>query len=105
MWCDAYSFQGPDSDKIVLSVGVGHSLPEQVIGLGKKAEILYAGMSAEKRASLPAEGKWVRESLSEDFLYVFMMPVDQELAIVPKSQVFKKLDAIADKLYQRYFKR
>ena len=105
IWCDAYSFEGADSDKIVLSVGVGHTLPDRVIELGKKAEILYEGMPAEKRAALPAEGKWVRESLSEDFLYEFMMPVDHEVVIVSKTLVLKKLDAIADKLLQRHFKQ
>ena len=60
---------------------------------------------AEKRAALPAEGKWVRESLSEDFLYEYMHPVDHELVIVSKSHLFERMDDIVEQLYRRHFKR
>ena len=105
VWCDVYTFEGPDSEDVVLSVGLGQALPAKVIELGKKAEILYVEMSAEKRAALPEEGNWVRESLSEDFLYEYMHPVDHELVIVSKSHLFERMDDIVEQLYRRHFKR
>jgi hypothetical protein len=105
LWCDVYTFEGPDSENVVLSVGLGRALPAKVIELGKKAEILYEGMSAKKRTAFPKEGKWVRESLSEDFLHEYMYPVDHELVIVSKSNLFERLDDIAEQLYRRHFKR
>lgn len=104
-WCDVYTFEGPDSEKVVLSVGLGHSLPAKVIELGKKAEVLYEGMSAKQKASLPKEGKWVRESLSEDYLYEYVHHDDYELVIVSKSQLFERLDDLMEQLYRRHFKR
>jgi hypothetical protein len=104
-WCDVYMFDGPDSNTVVLSVGLGQTLPPRVIKLGKKAEVLYSGMPAKKRAAFPKEGKWVRESLSEDFLYEFMMPVDHKVVIVERSRLFDRLDEIAEQLYQRHFKQ
>jgi hypothetical protein len=105
LWCDVYTFEGSDSGNVVLSVGVAQALPARVIELGKKAQILYSGMSAKERASLPNEGKWVRESLSEDFLFEYLQPIDHELVIVSKSHLFERLDEIAEQLYRRHFKR
>jgi hypothetical protein len=104
-WCDVYTFDGPDSNNVVLSVGVGQTLPARVIEFGKKAEVLYSGTSAKKKTALPKEGKWVRESLSEDFLYQYMQPLDHKLVIVAKSHLFERLDEIAELLYQRHFGR
>lgn len=104
-WCDVYTFAGPDSDKAVLSVGFGQSLPLQVIELGKKAEILYTGLPAKKKAALQKSGTWVRQSLSEDFLYEYMKPLDQEVVIVEKSRLLDRLDEIAELLYQRHLKQ
>jgi hypothetical protein len=104
LWCDVYSFEGPDSGNVVLSVGLGKALPAQLIDFGTKAEILYAGISAKKKTALPKEGKWVRESLTEDFLYEYMRPVDHELVIVSKAHLLERLDVIVEQLYRRNFK-
>lgn len=105
IWCDVYTFEGPDSENVVLSVGLGQALPSNMIELGKKAEVLYAGMSPKKKASLPKEGKRIRESLSEDFLYEYMRPDDHELVIVSKSHLFERLDELMEQLFRRHFKR
>lgn len=73
--------------------------------MNTSAEILYAGKSAKKKAVLPKEGKRVRESLSEDFLYEYMRLVDHELVIVSKSHLFERLDDIVEQLYRRHFER
>jgi hypothetical protein len=105
LWCDVYTFEGPDSENVVLSVGVGRALPAKLIEFGTKTEILYAGVSAEKKAVLPKNGKKVRESLSKDFLSEFMRPTDHELVIVSKSHLFERLNDVMEHLYLRQFKR
>jgi hypothetical protein len=80
-------------------------LPAKVIEFGTRAEILYAGKSAKKKAVLPKEGKLIRESLSEDFLYEYMRLVDHELVIVSKSHLFERLDDIVEQLFRRHFDR
>jgi len=73
--------------------------------MNTSAEILYAGKSDKKKAVLPKEGKLIRESLSEDFLYEYMRLVDRELVIVSKSHLFERLDDIVEQLFRRHFDR
>jgi hypothetical protein len=103
-WCDVYTLEGTDSNNVVLSVGLGQALPSKVLEWGKKEEILYSSMPVIKKSKLPKEGKWVRESLSEDFLYEYIQPIDHVLVIVDKPHLFKRIDEIAELLYQRHFK-
>jgi hypothetical protein len=105
LWCDVYTFEGSDSNNVVLSIGLGQALPAKVLEWGRKEEILYSAMPVTKKSKLPKEGKWVRETLSEDFLYEYMQPIDHVLVIVDKPHLFKRIDEIAGLLYQRHFNR
>jgi hypothetical protein len=72
--------------RIVLAISTMRTMPNEAIDFGKRAEMFYLGMSSEKRAVLPADGKWVREMVSEEMLRQYGVPVNQEIMIVERSR-------------------
>jgi hypothetical protein len=43
-----------ERDQVAVSLLFGHALPDEVVELGKKAEVMYSGLPADKQATLPA---------------------------------------------------
>ena len=74
-------------ERVALTLIMGHALPPEAIEAASRAEVMYAGMSQEKRRTLPAEGKWLREEVSADFLRQFWMPLESRLVIVSRSEL------------------
>lgn len=80
-------------DRVAVSLTMYHALPPEAIAAGAKAEVMYAGLSLPQGKPLPAEGKFVREQVSADFMRQFWMPLETKLVIVPREGV---ADAVRD---------
>ena len=102
IWCDVSTAEGMDAEHVLLAVGYGRVLPNDVIELGKKAEAFYSYLPAEKRSKLSPEGKSVREYMSEGYLCQFLLPIDQEIVIVPKRELGRHIDAMVQKIFDRW---
>jgi hypothetical protein len=102
IWCDVSSVDGIDAEHVLLAVGYGRVLPKDVMELGKKAEAFYSYLPSEKRTKLPAEGKAVREYMSEGYLCQFLFPVDQEIVVVPKRELKRYVDSMVQRIYDRW---
>jgi hypothetical protein len=69
-------------DSVAVSIQVGYAAPEDVVRLCRDAEVLSTNLPAEKRAQLPPEGTWVRAMVSEEFVRLFMIPLEGVLKVV-----------------------
>jgi len=85
----------------VLSITTLRVLPKEAVEVGKREEVFYSTLPAEKRAAMPKEGKWVREMVSEEMLRQYGMPVDQDILIVERSLLKKELSQFVDNFYLR----
>jgi hypothetical protein len=90
-----------DTVRVLLSIGLGYSLPKGVIDSGKESEVFFSFLPASKRASFPKEGKWVRELITEDFLYEFSSPVEEKLVVVSRDKLLQRLDELVKELCGR----
>ena len=90
-------------DSIVIFIQVGHSVPEEVVHLSRDAEVFYASLPPEKRVNLPKEGKWVRETVTEEYIRQFMLPLEGRLLVVASDSLDVALRREADRLAQMYF--
>jgi hypothetical protein len=81
---------GGDDSLVSVSLTYARSLPEEMIAFGRKSEIMYAAMPAEKKAALPAEGKWVREMVSEEYARSYVNPVGGDIFVVPRRDLERR---------------
>jgi hypothetical protein len=63
------------------SVWLCHVLPPEAVAACARAEVFYAGVSPERRAAFPAEGKWVREKVTADYVREFIMPLESRIVM------------------------
>ena len=98
VWFNAIPASETDTNRVILLIGIGHTLPKEAIEVGRKSEIFYSNLPAATKASLPAEGKWVREYVTEGFLYEFMYPLEEKLELVPREKLLERVDAIVNDL-------
>ena len=84
VWFNSQVIDESDTNTVILAIGLGHTLPKEAIELGKQSEFFYSYLPAATRASLPKEGKWVREYITEGFLYEFIYPLDEKLVVLPR---------------------
>ena len=104
VWINARTIDESDTNTIILSVGLGHALPKEAIELGKQSEVFYSSFPATMKASLTKEGKWVREYITEGYLYEFVYPLDEKLAVVSREKLLERLDQIVSDLCERQLK-
>lgn len=78
-----------DNDKIALSVVEMQALPKEAVEVGKKAEVFYSKLDADKKASLPEEGKFIREYMSAEYLKQFRSVWGNNLEIINLSDLEK----------------
>jgi hypothetical protein len=83
LYTDAVTARG----QVTLSLWLCHALPAEAVSVCARAEIFYAGISPEKRAGFPAEGKWVREKLTADYVREFVLPLESRMQIIPADRV------------------
>lgn len=88
--------------RVVVSIMTLHVLPKEAIEAGKREEVFYSNLSAEKKAALPKEGKWVRELLSEEMLHQFGMPIDQDIIISERHMLKEELSQFVASFYLQY---
>jgi hypothetical protein len=93
--------QGTD-ERVVVSIMTLHVLPKEAIEAGKREEVFYSNLSAEKKAALPKEGKWVRELVSEEMLHQFGMPLDQDIIVCKRHTLQEELSQFVDSFYLQY---
>lgn len=58
-----------------------HVLPPEAVAACARAEVFYSGASPERRAAFPAEGKWVREKVTADYVREFIMPLESRIVM------------------------
>jgi hypothetical protein len=92
-----------DSDLVALSVVVSSNMPEPLVELGKVNEAFY--LQYANRASLPAEGTQVRQSMSENYMRQFSSPTDHFVRIVEPDSLQSTLAEIAAIFNERHFAR
>ena len=63
------------------SVWLCHVLPPEAVAACARAEVFYAGVSPERRAAFPAEGKWVREKVTADYVREFILPLESRMVM------------------------
>jgi hypothetical protein len=93
-----------ERDQVAVSLLFGHALPDEVVELSKKAEVMYSGLPADKQATLSKDGKWVREQVTEDFVRQFMMPMESRIFLAHKKDLQARLLQGVDVLYEKYLK-
>jgi hypothetical protein len=98
VWFNAITIGDADTNQILLAIGLGHTLPKEAIDLGKQSEVFYSSLPATTKASLPKEGKWVREYVTEGFLYEFIYPLDEKLVVVPREKLLERLNELVKEL-------
>ena len=98
VWFNAIPIGESDTNQVLLAIGLGHTLPKEAIDLGMKSEVFYSSMPATTKASLPKDGKWVREYVTEGFLYEFIYPLDEKLVVVPRAKLLERLDELVGEL-------
>jgi hypothetical protein len=89
-------------NEVALNFIMCHALPSEAIDAGSKAEVFYAGVSPAKRAGFPAEGKWIREMVTADFMRQFWMPLESKLLIVKKAALTAEVKKETMVWYQKY---
>lgn len=89
-------------DRVALSLTMYHALPREAIEAGAKAEVMYAGLSLSKGKALPAEGKFVREQVSADYMRQFWMPLETKLVIVPREGLADAVRGVTTAWHQKY---
>jgi hypothetical protein len=105
VWIDASYAVESDSNEVILSVGIAHTLPEEAMEAGKRAEVFYSYLTPEHRAKLPKEGKWVRELMTQEFLLQFVMPIDHRIVLVQRRDVPARLSSLLDELTRNRIKK
>lgn len=101
VWFNAFNIDESDTNHIILAIGLGHTLPKEAIELGKKSEVFYSNLPLLRKSSLPVEGKFIREYVTEGFLYEFMYPLEEKLAVVPRQKLLERLDELMNDLCAR----
>ncbi len=91
-----------ESGEAALSVSVLSKLPESVVQLGKREQVFYKTISDQDEATYPAEGKWVREHMSEDFMRQYAMIRANYVEIINVSELESALEKIVDQFYSSY---
>jgi len=104
VWFNSQVVDESDTNTVVLAIGLGHTLPKEAMDLGKQSEFFYSYLPAAAKASLPKEGKWVREYITEGFLYEFIYPLDEKLVVVPRKKLLERLDELVKALCERQLK-
>jgi hypothetical protein len=79
---------------VAMSFFFGEVIPDSIVQLCRNAEVFYANLSAEKREALPAEGKWVREMVTEDYVRQFIYPRDSRVLLVEKEGLQKGIEDV-----------
>jgi hypothetical protein len=87
--------QDPEG-RVVVTITTLHALPKEAIEAGKREEVFYSHLSVEQKAAFPKDGKWVREMVSEEMLYQFGMPIDQEIIITRRASLEEELSQVVD---------
>jgi hypothetical protein len=87
---------------VVVSIIILKNLPKDIVEYGKKAEIFYSNLSAEKRSQLSPEGKSIREAMSEEYISQFALPSSKELRVIPRSTLDQTISEIVDKFCLTY---
>ncbi len=86
-----------DDNKIILYVLEMQVLPKEAVEIGKKAEIFYSMLGDNKKADLPAEGKFIREYVSSEYMKQFRMIRNDNLEIIDMDEIESFSQKIIDK--------
>lgn len=71
-----------EDNKIILSIVEMGVIPDEVVEVGKKAEIFYSVLDDIKKSNLPNEGKFIREYVSSEYMKQFRMVWSNSLEII-----------------------
>lgn len=71
-----------NDNKIILSIVETGVIPDEVVEVGKKAEIFYSVLDDTKKSNLSNEGKFIREYVSSEYMKQFRMIWSNSLEII-----------------------
>lgn len=71
-----------DGNKIILSIVEMGVIPDEVVEVGKRAEIFYSVLDDTKKSNLTNEGKFIREYVSSEYMKQFRMLWSNNLEII-----------------------
>ena len=87
-----------DTDLLAVSVVAMQNMPEPVVALGREHEAFYLAMARAEQAPLPAEGRKVRQHMSEAFMRQFAMAHHHDVAVVPRADLKAGLATLLDRM-------
>ena len=87
-----------DTSRILLAIGLGHTLPKEAIQLGKESEVFYTRLARVNKAGQTPEGKAVREYVTECFLYEFMYPLAEKLEVIARPELLSRVEEMVQQV-------
>lgn len=94
--------EAANSGEAALSVTVLQKLPESIVKLGREEQVFYKTISEQDEKTYPAEGKWVREHMSEEYMRQFAMIRANYVELIKVSELEQAIEKIVDQFYQSY---
>jgi len=86
-----------EPDKYIISYVLLRGLPEHVVDLARKNEVMYS-----QKKQHPREGKTIREMMSEEFIRQFGMPLDSHISVIKRDELAIYAGRFADDFLTRY---
>jgi len=95
-----------DEENIALSILSLHSLPEEIIELGVEREAYYVNASDEQRAGFAQDevAKRIRAMMTEEYMRSFLMPQEQHLVVVNRSELAEEMDRFIELFMSRHMR-
>ena len=92
-----------DAGRVALSVVATASFPESVVNWARESQVFYVGMAEDGVDALPAEGRAVREYLSEDYIRQYGMLQEHDIVVVDRDDLAGGASTLVDRFYRRHF--
>jgi hypothetical protein len=90
---------------VALSFLFGVAIPDDVVQLCKNTKVFYNNLSAEKRAALSSEGKWIREMVTEEFIRQFISPMRSQVLMVEKGEMEKQIGGVVEEFCKVHWRQ
>jgi hypothetical protein len=79
---------------VAISFFFGEVIPDSIVQLCRNSEVFYVGLPEKKRKELPADGKWVRDMVSEEYVRQFIYPQSSRVLLVEKIELQKGIEEV-----------
>ncbi len=97
MWIRSAAVPGRN-EQIAISYTCYSALPRPVLQFNKEHEVFYKAMDAKQEKEYPAEGKMVREYVSDEFMRCYLVPLRMDLLFTNRTDLKKACEKMVDDL-------